>query len=356
MGQVIFKNYHLSILVVVASLCAGLVNSSAWAFDDGNESVAKQAILFRKTQAFWLDQRFRMFDGFVTNDQTNGRRIDRRMIYLAGVGLERPLGSQLSVRVDARGDVMTRRQIDALSPEVVTDERVVTARPSAAVTYITPAGLEIFGGARMIASPAYTQSVDSSAGKTKIRRGKSSLLSPHVGLTRRLASGAGGFYYQFGEETDRSVTKSVSDGSSLEMTEVVHEPTTLGVFGQFSAGLTDWTVEGVAVSAGEGGERTDSGMTIRDDYMRISGMGVFVKSYKAGLGYQTAKYSKSAYMDLDSIPYVMAQAGYLSDQAGNIIEGGVQMLLGRDKQSIPEINARYEVNVITLILGVSGAF
>jgi hypothetical protein len=233
------------------------------------------------------------------------------------------------------------------------DERSVRARPTVDVTYITPAGLEIFGGASWTISPKYTQKVDSAMDSTSIRYGTMSILAPHLGVTRRGGFGAGGLYYQFGKQDSRSVTKTTSDGSELNLSQNVQEPSILGVFAMFNGLGGVWSADLAAVSEGEGGERTENGNTVRDDYLRLSLASTWNNNLKVGLNYRSASYAKSAYMDLDSIPLTAVKVNWVW---GAGVYSGVMAAYGRDKQSIPEVNANYQVNALSLVSGVASAF
>lgn len=322
-------------------------------FDDEYQTPATLALRFKKTTASWVDVTCGYFDGTIASNQSDAKHYDRRIGFGSGLGVELPTASNLSFRLDMRAESIIRRQVESGSPETFIDERSIHARPTLDLTYVTPAGLELFVGASWFLIPAYTQKVDSSVGATSIRYGSSSILSPHIGVTRRGGIGAAGLYYQFGKQVSRSVSKSTSDGTALDLKQDVQEPSTLGVFAMFAGLGGMWTADLAAVSESEGGDRTESGNTVRDDYLRLSLASTWNNNLKLGLNYRSASYAKSAYMDLDSIPITAAKVTWLW---GAGVYSGVMAAYGRDKQSIPEINARYQVNALSLTSGVASAF
>lgn len=324
--------------------------------DDPMSSPGTLAIKFKKTNAYWYGQRFGLFDGLISNDQTESKRIDRRLSIGAGAGVEKPFSANLSVRLDLRGEAVTRKQLDNASPETTTTETYMQARPSAAVTYITPAGLEIYGGGVGNLLPAYTRVVKSSSDTTTIKYGSAQFFAPYVGLTRRGGFGAGGIYYLFGKEKDRSIEKKAADGTVLNQFETKQEPTTLGVYSLFSGVGAEWQINGAAVSEGEGGERTDMGSPVRDDHLELSVSAQWATGVRVGAGHSTARYAKSAYMDLDTIPMTSLSLMWFTAPDGSGLHLGVIGGIGRDKQSIPEINARLEVNAVSVVGGVYGSF
>lgn len=339
--------------IAVAVVCSAAPSFALIPFDDEYESPATLAMQFKKTPASWTSAKFGYFDGLITNNQTDVKHYDKRIGIGGGIGAEIPTGPNISFRLDLHGESVIRRQIDNASPETYIDERYVYVRPVADLTYITPAGLEIFGGASWSFFPAYSQKIESAYDSTSVKYGTTSILAPHVGVTRRGGIGAGGLYYQFGTQEKRGVTKTASDGTVLNISQTIHEPSTLGVFAMFNGLGAVWSADLAAVSEGDGGERTENGNTMRDDYLRLSIASTWNANTKVGLSYRSASYAKSAYMDLDSIPITALRVMWLW---GAGVYSGVTAAYGRDRQSIPEVNARYDVNALSVMTGVSSAF
>lgn len=322
-------------------------------FDDDYQTPAVFALNFKKAPDSWMNMKLGYFDGLITNNQTDTKHYDRRIGTGIGIGFELPTAPNLSFRLDLRAESILRRQVDNATPETYIDEHSVYARPTADLTYITPAGLELIGGASMALWPTYSQKVDSSSDSTSIRYSSVYVLSPHIAITRRGGVGAGGLYYQFGKNESRNVTKSASDGTQLEVVQTVQEPSMLGVYAMFNGGNAVWTADLASVSEGDGAERTVNGSAMRDDYLRLSLASTWNKNFKIGLNYRSASYAKSTYMDLDSIPISALKISWLW---GAGAYSGVMAAYGRDKQSIPEMNARYQVNALSFTSGVASVF
>ena len=347
---------NLRLMIAWQLSCGCSTAFALFPFDDESATPALQALRYKKASAEWSSERFGFFDGLITNDQTESKHYDRRVGFAGGFGFEQQVLPNLGLRLDLKGEAVMRRQLDSAAPETVTDEKYLFARPMADATYITSAGLEIFVGAVWSFFPAYTQKIESAYVSATTKYGSGNLFAPHFGVTRRGGFGSGGFYYVMGRERNRSVTKSASDGTSVEVTSAVSEPTTAAIFAQFSAASALFTTEVAAVSAGEGGQRTDNGNTTADDYLRISLNSVWSNAYRVGLNYQSARYSKSMYMDLDSIPILATQVLWVSGGAGSAAHAGFIYAYGRDRQSIPEVNARYKVDALSVVAGVTNGF
>ena len=320
---------------------------------DETASPGSRALQYQKVPITWGGMKAVAFDGTITDTQSGGRYYDRRLALGGAFGFERPLVPLFGVRLDLRGEVVTRRQRMALVPETFIDETYFVGRPSADITYTTPAGLEIFGGGMLVLKPTHTQTMDAASVDAKIKYSSSALLTPRFGFTRRGGVASGGVYYVVGAEGSRKVTKSVGDGNDLKFDESLYEPTTAALFAQFTGGVMVWNLEVASISGSEGGLRAASGQTMSDDHLRIQFGGVWAGVINALIAHQTASYSKSAYMSLENIPMSSIRVG-AGDPATGLWAGGVYFF-GRDRQSIPEFNAKYKVDGFVILTGVNYA-
>ena len=195
--------------------------------------------------------------------------------------------------------------------------------------------------------------MDAASVDAKIKYSSSALLTPRFGFTRRGGVASGGAYYVVGAEGSRKVTKSVGDGNDLKFDESLYEPTTAALFAQFSGGVMQWNLEVASISGSEGGLRAASGQTMSDDHLRLQFGGVWAGVINAQIAHQTASYSKSAYMSLENIPMSSIRVG-AGDASTGMWAGGVYFF-GRDRQSIPEFNAKYKVDGFVILTGVNHA-
>jgi hypothetical protein len=319
--------------------------------DDANPGL--HALRFKKAQATWTGIKAVAYDGSIVDHQAESKTYDRRVAAGGAFGFEQPMSPNLSVRLDLRAENISRRVRAAVFPETYIEDQYLLARPSADLTYLTPQSLEIFAGATYAYTPAHTQKIESSSLNAEQQYGTTAMMVPHFGLTRRMAAATGGVYYVSGREGSRDVTKVVGDGQVLSFSEPVNEPSTVGLFGEFPAYGFLLNFDAAAISASEGGLQTASGSTMSDDYMRLKLGLVWNGFLKAEIAHKTAAYSKSAYMGLDTIP-LSSMKLVLGDAASGFWTG-VNYVFGRDKQSIPEMNAEYKVDSFVVLLGVNRA-
>jgi hypothetical protein len=277
----------------------------------------------------------------------------RRVAGGGAFGFEQPWSGNLSLRLDLRGEAVRRRQRMGAEPETIIDESYMVGRPNGDVTYITPAGLELFAGGMYVVYPAHTQKMDAATLDSETKYSQGLLFVPRFGLTRRGGFGSGGIYYSQGRETHRTITKSVGDGNDLTFDEIIYEPTTAALFAEFNASGLLWNLEVAAISGSEGGLRAANGVTMNDDHIRAQVGFAWAGWLKAQLAHQTAGYAKSAYMSLDNIP--LSSARLVAGDAATGMWTGVAYLYGRDRQSIPELNAIYKVDGLVVLTGVNRA-
>lgn len=183
-----------------------------------------------------------------------------------------------------------------------------------------------------------------------------SLFAPRIGLVRRGGRWSGGFYYVQGKETSRSFSNKSSDGTSLSDVSYVHIPSEYGIVAELSLGPSVVMLDFANVQESEGGERTSTGHTVRDDYLRIF-MSSFVPfssafGMKLGLGHKTLSYSSNAYASVDTIP--MTTFKLLGVFGGNDHHAYTGLIFGygKDGADITEYKARFKFQAIALSFGL----
>ncbi|MCX6118426.1 MAG: hypothetical protein NT027_12860, partial [Proteobacteria bacterium] len=329
--------------------------TASTSFVDYTSLPSDYAIQFSKSRRYSIDVGFGLFDGEVKNKQADSKRIDRRLSSHTGLEVDSPLVGPFSLRIGAIGETIRQRQVESLEPQTIIDSTTLTLYPVSALTYVTPAGLEIYGGLSGFLQPTHTQVIKSELESATSKHSNAVAYATHFGVTRRGGSGAAGFTYQLGKQSTRTVKKEASDGSTIDLNEAVHLPTTISIYAQFDSAGAKWTILASSLSAGEGGERAESGSSLRDDYLKFRLTADLASGFQASVGYQTASYSKSAYIDLDSIPIITSKLAYVIQDQGRRVFVGPDCKVGRDKQSIPEVNAEYKVNACALIGGIYGS-
>jgi hypothetical protein len=337
-----------------------LTPGEAFGFAMQNEwTPGKLALRYRKSPQYWSESNAAFIDGSVTNTTSANQRLDRRLTVGHVSGADVVAQPRFGLRLNVLFSATKRRQLETVEPEATIDETYYRIYPSIDGTYITPAGLELFAGAAYFIQPGHTQEYSSQTVSSKAKWKSVSFLVPRVGIVRRGTSFAGGFYYLAGRSASREVTKVADDGSEVTSQDVVQDPTTMAVCAEFTSGSVIFDTELAAISASEGGNRSESGFALSDDHLRI----VFGTSWALGAGrmrmalaHQTLAYSKSAYADIDSISFTSFRTQYKFGDEITYTFLGLTYGRGRDTQSTPEFNAKYSVDAYAVSLGGAYAF
>ena len=94
------------------------------------------------------------------------------------------------------------------------------------------------------------------------------------------------------------------DATTLSLEDRIHDPTTLGIFGSSTMSFFDVFGEFAAVSAGEGGNKTDDGASVEEDYFRLTVGGIMptgLFDLKATYIFKTLSYADNRNVSLTNI-------------------------------------------------------
>lgn len=340
------------LLLLGAVLCAPLARAFP-AQDD--QTAGTMAINFNKQNNAWSRLDLGVVDGKVTTSPPDAVKYDRRAETLGVLGAEGIFAKRFGARLNLKGEISKRRQQEAEGPKATVDSVVKTYRPSLDLTFITDKGLEIFGGQEMQIIPAYKETVASSNGESTTAFGDSSVASRRFGVVRRAGAWSGGFYYQMGAESERTVEQTAFDGSGAEAEDVVFIPSRIGVMGAFKAISTLWDFELDFVQARGKGPKDDQGNTTYTDYFEthLGGLYFFGGSLgmKGSIFHKTLSYANNAFVTMETIPATSIKLlGVIGNDESNAFLG-VIYAFGKDGQSLPEFNAEYEFDAFAVTFG-----
>lgn len=339
-------------ILLVAVLCAPL--AAAFPAED-DDTPGSMAIRFNKQNNAWSRMDLSVVDGKVTTSPPDSVKYDRRAETAGSLGAEGILGKRFGVRLNVRGELSKRRQQEAEGPKATVDATVKTYKPSLDLTFITDKGLEIFGGEEMEIVPGYTESVASTSGDSTTKFGKSSVSSKRFGVVRRAGAWSGGFYYQMGAESKRTVEQTAFDGSGSASEDIVFIPSRIGVMGAFKALSAYWDFELAFVQARGKGPKDDQGNTTYTDYFETHLGALYFFSGGLGLDtsifHKTLSYANNAFVTMETIPSTSVKlAGALGNDESHAFLG-VIYAFGKDGQSLPEFNATYEFDAFAVTFG-----
>ena len=185
---------------------------------------------------------------------------------------------------------------------------------------------------------------------------------PYLGLVKKAAKFDGGFYYYLGVEQNRTMIKSNSaDPTTVSEPDIVHEPSLVGLFLHWKGQGYRLFGEFQSVESGEGGVRNDAGKTVYEDYNKIR-FDVILPEQIMGLSlivggsYKSLSYADNLNVAMESIPIRIFRTKIATTFDGISYHGQIVYGQGKDGQSIPEMNADYDLNVYGLGAGARVRF
>lgn len=331
----------LSLLLLL--MLAGAQVALAFPTQD-DQSPGTLASGFKKRRAVWARSDVGVMDGIITTTPPDSKNYDRRIEVLANVGGEAMLSTRFAARLNVKADAVKRRVTSEDVHSPVLDETSVVYHPAFDLTFITDKGLELFGGVEGHVYTSSNREESSANGKTKATFAPVNILARRFGVTRHAGSWNGGFYYVTGAEGERTVHTSVFDGSTSEAKDIVFVPSRFGIFGDFNAGAR-WDFDLAFLQARGKGSKDEKGVTAYADYFeaKFGGLVMFGNlGMKAGVFHKTLSYANNAFVTLETIPMTSLKMLLLLGSADQHAFAGVIVGQGRDGQSLPEFNAKYE--------------
>ena len=217
-----------------------------------------------------VDVRGMLADGKVESLGTEATTFDRTLITHLRVLSNIPLTPRLFLRTAVSAVTSYRKLEGKEEPRTIREDLWADYRPRAEITFFTNNNLEVFLGLNFRVIPGYEAEITTVDSENKETFGGASMKYPHLGFVKRAGAFKGGFFFQQGTEKARTVEKyNGRDGTTLLQEDRIQDPTTLAIFAKLQVAKMDLYAEFAAVQAGEGGNRTDVGATVDEDYIRL---------------------------------------------------------------------------------------
>jgi hypothetical protein len=349
-----FFKRTLQLLVMLCIAAPACEIANAYPTQDDN-TPGTLAIGYRKQSNWWLRQDAAVVDAKITTSPPDSAKLDRRLEGMTILGFDSHIAGRFGFRFNVEAEHSTRRQAEQVPPEAQIDATRNEYRPSVDFTFETDQGLEIFIGHEQIGRPTFKETIVSETQNSTTTYEEVAVATDRAGICRRAGAWSGGIYTVQGGDTLRDYTKSASDGSSVSGDEVIFIPSETGIFGEFTAGPAVWDFDFSFVQARGEGPEDNNGNTIYTDYLKarigmysvLGGIGIHTS-----IGHQTFSYSDSAYITLDSIPMTNLKSRLIFGSIGNNAFLGMSVAQGKDRQSLPEFNAEYEMTAVALTMGM----
>lgn len=324
-------------------------------------SLGSDALSFNKKAGFISDSDTFFVDGKIVSKTIGKTTYDRTLENNTRFGANLTFGQRFFLRPLIGVEYARHVQEGKEAPRLVVKEEPMKFKPRVDATFITANNLEIVTGATYWYVPAYERRSEATGLNTVSHIGQSSLLAPHLILVKRSGSFEGGCYYKAGVESDQEVkTYNTVDSSELVYKQKLYDPTRVGIF--FKGMISEFDIYGefTAVQAGEGGNKTDNGDTIEEDYLSAK----FTASMplntglkgKLGVTHKTLSYADNRNVAIPMIAMtgVHLQALFGSDERYSYL--GLAYANGRERQSIPEFNADYMADIYGFSAGLVATF
>lgn len=302
-----------------------------------------------------------LVDGQITSFPPDQTTYDRTLVSMLRPGFNVSIANKLAIRTILETRYYIRKQHEEEEPRRIIEEDWFDGRPSIDLTVFGTAGLEIFGGAQGWLLPKHEKTTISVNFEETSTYDEAYMVIGRGGLLKRSYYVTGGFYYEGGKTSSRTVTKEASDGTIVETTDDLYKPTEIGLFLRFEVSKFQMDAEFAAVQAGSGGPKTDTGESTLEDYSRLR-VAAFIPWNKKELNYylsvihKTLSYSDNVHMSLDTIPMTSAHFKIINGSFDRHFFVGLIYGYARDTQSIPEFNAKYRIDAYGGKLGFNYRF
>ncbi|NRA64996.1 MAG: hypothetical protein HRU19_10980 [Pseudobacteriovorax sp.] len=303
-----------------------------------------------------------LVDTEIETSGTESKTYDRTLVNFFRLQASQSLNPKVGMRGTILGLGEFRKLESATEPRVIREEVEYTIRPRFEFIFVTQNALEIFVGLTgRYVFPFEVETVSSSL-TSKEDYDSAFLSTQHFGFVKRVGRLQGGFYFRKGAEKARRLKKSNDrDGTILENDDVIHDPTKLGIFARVPLGRNSIYVEFSPVQAGEGGNRTDQGATVTEDYISLFSKvniatGLQGLEFSGSLLYKTLSYADNRDVSPETIPQtgLHFDANYSLGRARFTF--GLVLGYGKDGQSIDEFNADYRLIAFGGRIGASASF
>jgi hypothetical protein len=344
-------------------LCASLLASgSAQAFTYEvlfEDTIGRDAVILGRTPGFQAVAKSTLLDGSVKTSGTDTRSYDRILINYAKYMQQFSIGANASLRLTLPVLVSYRKEEGEQVPSIVTESTWFETKPKIEFVYATQNALDLVLGVDGYYVSPFKAKSESAFFTATDKFDEASTTYGHLAVVKHGGNFDGGFVFKTAAEKKRNVTKSTNiDESRFVVEDRIYDPTTISIFMRTRLSLGLVYGEFAAIEASGGGNRTDRGATVKEDYFRVQFAGFFPLGpfgFESTLIYKSLSYADNRNVTMDTIPMLSLQLK-LSMNIGIPVFAGLVGVSGTDGQSIPEFNAKYKLFGIGGIAGTQSNF
>lgn len=349
---------RFSCLCLIVAISTTIIGGSSGAHEYDalvDHSLGMDALSYEHSNDLKLQLDSVLIDGEVKTLPVNSINYDRTASTYARIIATTPFSPRLGSRFSLWAKMSYRKIEGDSEPRKIVDEQWIEGLARAELVFFTQTKIEIFFGLSYYGVNSFDRTSASPSVETNWEYEKVFFPVTHVGLVKRTGFVSGGFYYKPGGQRGRDISKTTSqDDSEIVFSDTVHDPTTVGFFIGLPIGKGGFTGEFASIQGSEGGNKTDEGRTLTEDYTRYRGNYIVplgAVTTRIGIVHRSYSYSENRSVTLERIPMTALHMKVLlgSDRSNMFV--GLIYGYGRDGQSLTEFNAEYKVEAFGLSAG-----
>lgn len=326
-------------------------------------SYGRNAVEFENKREVELEAYGILVDGEITSRSTGSVSYDRTLVTHTRVRGTLPVSHRFFIRPTVQLNPNMQKIEGKNTPRTIITRQWLELDGSLEMTFLAQSSSELFLGINARYVPSFESKTEAPDVKTRDKTAKSSILFPHLGVVKRSGLFEGGFYFVSGQDKARRVTRRMEGtDEKFRFDDHLYQSTTIAVFARGQIAGVRIFGEFAAVQAGEGGNRTDDGSSVEEDYIRFLVCSSYPLSFAPGLDlltaitYKTLSYADNRNVTVQSMPMMGLQLGVGLKKGPFPAELNLIYVNGRDGQSLEEFNARYRVQGLGLQASVGFAF
>lgn len=327
-----------------------------------DKSLGADALKFDTQGLFATTTDTILADGSISNKSTDSVTYDRYLLNFTDIQGVIPFPGRGGLRLNLFAQYTMRSMQDDQANGIISRHTYFELYPRIDGIFFAKNNMEIFAGVTIAYIPQSKMTTESPVVKTLTTFGEATTKIPHIGVVKRSGFVDGGFYFKQRAEKSRSIKKYTSqDNSELVFSDLYYDPAQIGIFAQTTNSPIRFFGEFTAIQGSDGGNKTDTGDSVMEDYARfrfatsipISGSATTVR---VALNHKTLSYADNRNVSIPSVPMTSLFVHLLQGTDAQYTYLGFMYGLGKDVQSIPEFNATYKLQAYGLSAGVKLAF
>ena len=313
---------------------------------------------FEEKASLKSDAKSFLVDGNKNFPDTGSNQYHRTLLNLFQVSGNLPVQSKSMFRFGGQMASAYQKEHGEDLPRKVSKEQWYVLRPRADFALETESGALAFIGVFYHYYSSRTRKSETVSFSSNWQYESVSQIQPYLGVIKKANRFDGGFFYKIGVEKSRSLVKSTSlESTKFTYDDIIHEPTTLGLFVLWKGPNFNLLGEFQSIESGEGGVKNESGRTIYEDYnqinIKIDFPGLFADLDLGVAGrYKSLSYASNLNVAMESIPMRLFSVDVATVVAGLRYWGGIYYGRGKNRQSLPEMNADYNLSIYGINAGV----